>query len=142
MQWQTQTHVGQHQGRELMLAAPLGAALGSRCGFDTHQQVKERKRHILVDTLGLILAVVVAAASVQDRNGTKLLLVIRHHQFSRLWLIWADQAYVGEVVTRVWALRPWRKVRPEIVKRPAEAPRFELLPEWWIVERTLVWLGR
>jgi putative transposase len=76
-----------------VLAAPLRAALGSRCGFDTHQQVAERERHILVDTPGLILAVVVTAASMQDCNGAKLLLAIHRHQFSRLRLIWADQAY-------------------------------------------------
>jgi putative transposase len=90
----------------------------------------------------LILAVVVTAASVQDRDGAKQLLAILRHQFSRLQLIWADQAYAGALVTWVWALRPWRKVRLEIVKRPAEAQGFQLLPKRWIVERTLGWFGR
>jgi putative transposase len=85
---------------------------------------------------------VVTAASVQDRDGAKQLLEILRHQFSRLRLIWADQAYTGELVAWVWALRPWRKVRLEVVKRPADAQGFQVLPKRWIVERTLGWLGR
>ena len=63
-------------------------------------------------------------------------------QFSRLRLLWADQAYVGELVSWLWALRPWRKVRLEIVKRPEGTKGFLLLPKRWIVERTLGWLNR
>jgi putative transposase len=104
--------------------------------------VKGRKRHIFVDTLGLLLTVVVTAASVQDRDGAKLLLEVLRHQFSRLRLIWADGAYGGELLAWVWALRPWRKVRLEIVKRPTGVKGFQLLPWRWIVERTFGWLGR
>jgi len=104
--------------------------------------VKGRKRHIFVDTLGLLLTVVVTAASVQDRDGAKLLLEVLRHQFSRLRLIWADGAYGGELLAWVWALRPWRKVRLEIVKRPAGVKGFQLLPWRWIVERTFAWFGR
>jgi putative transposase len=68
--------------------------------------VKGRKRHIFVDTLGLLLTVVVTAASVQERDGAKLLLEVLRHQFSRLRLIWADGAYGGELLAWVWALRP------------------------------------
>jgi putative transposase len=107
-----------------------------------HKQVKGRKRHIFVDTLGLLLTVVVTAASVQDRDGAKLLLEVLRHQFSRLRLIWADGAYGGELLAWVWALRPWRKVRLEIVKRPKGVKGFQLLPWRWIVERTFGWLGR
>jgi putative transposase len=104
--------------------------------------VKGRKRHLFVDTLGLLLTVVVTAASVQDRDGAKLLLEVLRHQFSRLRLIWADGAYGGELLAWMWALRPWRKVRLEIVKRPKGVKGFQLLPWRWIVERTFGWLGR
>jgi putative transposase len=90
----------------------------------------------------LILTVVVTAASVQDRDGAKLLLEVLRHRFSRLRLIWADGAYAGELLAWVWALRPWRKVRLEIVKRPKGVKGFQLLPWRWIVERTFGWLGR
>jgi putative transposase len=90
----------------------------------------------------LILTVVVTAASVPDRDGAKLLLEALRHRFSRLRLIWADGAYTGELLAWVWALRPWRKVRLEIVKRPTGVKGFQLLPWRWIVERTFGWLGR
>ena len=104
--------------------------------------MKGRKRHILVDTLGLILTVVVTAASVADRDGAKPLLEILRHRFSSLRRIWADGAYSGDLLPWVWALRPWRKVRVEIVKRPKGVKGFQLLPWRWIVERTFGWLGR
>jgi putative transposase len=84
----------------------------------------------------------VTAASVQDRDGAIHLLDVLRHKFSRLRLIWADQAYAGDLVAWVWALRPWRKVRLEIVQRPEGTQGFQLLPKRWIVERTLAWLGR
>jgi putative transposase len=90
----------------------------------------------------LLLTVVVTAASVPDRDGAKPLLEVLRHQFSRLRLIWADGAYGGELLVWVWALRPWRKVRLEIVKRPKGVKGFQLLPWRWIVERTFGWLGR
>lgn len=104
--------------------------------------MKGRNRHLLVDTLGLILAVVVPVARVQDRDGAMSLRARLRHRFSRLRVIWADQAYIGDLVTWLWALRPWRKVRLEIVKRPEGAKGFLLLPKRWIVERTFAWLGR
>jgi putative transposase len=97
---------------------------------------------VLVDTLGLLLIVVVTAASVQDREGAMSLLDALRHRFSRLRLIWADQAYAGELVAWLWDLRPWRKIRLEIVKRPEGVKGFLLLPKRWIVERTFAWLGR
>jgi putative transposase len=104
--------------------------------------MKGRKRHVLVDTLGLILAVAVTAASVQDREGAMSLLVRLRHRFSRLRRIWADQAYAGDLISWLWLLRPWRPIRLEIVKRPAGAKGFLLLPKRWIVERTFGWLNR
>jgi putative transposase len=84
----------------------------------------------------------VTAASVQDRDGAMSLLDVLRHRFSRLRVIWADQAYAGDLIAWVWALRPRRKVRLEIVKRPEGIKGFLLLPKRWIVERTFAWLGR
>jgi putative transposase len=90
----------------------------------------------------LLLSVVVTAAHLQDRDGATSLLDVLRHQFSRLRVLWADQAYAGELIAWVWELRPWRKVRLEIVKRPEGTKGFRLLPKRWIVERTFAWLGR
>jgi putative transposase len=111
-------------------------------GYDTYKNVNGRKRHLFVDTLGLLLAVVVTAASVQDRDGALSMLAHLRHRFSRMRLIWADQAYAGDLVAWLWSLRPWRKIRLAIVKRPEGIKGFLLLPKRWLVERTFAWLGR
>ena len=98
-----------------------------------------RKRHLLVDTLGLILIVVVHAANIQDYDGTKLVFEAIRGRFSRLKLVWADGIY-KHVVDWVARWRPARPTRLEIVKR--EEPGFKLLPRRWVVERTFAWLGR
>jgi putative transposase len=89
-----------------------------------------------------VLAVVVTAANVQDRDGAKTLLEVLRHHFSRLRLIWADGAYAGALIDWVWSLRPWRKVRLVIPKRSDTAKGFEVIPKRWIVERTLGWFNR
>jgi putative transposase len=104
--------------------------------------VKGRKRHLFVETRGLLLHVIVTAAHVQDRDGAMALLDGLRHHCSRLRLIWADQASTGDLIAWVWALRPWCKVRLEIVKRPEGIQGFLLLPKRWIVERTVAWLRR
>jgi putative transposase len=111
-------------------------------GDDAHTQVKGRKRHSFVDTLGLWLAVGVTAANVHDRAGAESLLACLQHQCSRLRCIWADPAYTGDLGTWVGSLRPWRKIRLDIVKRPEGAHGFLLLPNRGVVERTFAWLGR
>jgi putative transposase len=90
----------------------------------------------------LRLAVVVTAANVQDRDAAMTLLDPLRSKFARLRLIWADQAYGGDLLVWVWALRPWRTLRLDIVKRPEGTPGFLLLPKRWIVERTFGWFGR
>jgi putative transposase len=90
----------------------------------------------------LLLAVVVTAANVQDRDAAMTLLDPLRSKFARLRLIWADQAYGGDLLVWVWALRPWRKLRLDIVKRPEGTQGFLLLPKRWIVERTFGWFGR
>ena len=98
-----------------------------------------RKRHVLVDTLGLLVTVVVHAAEVQDRDGAKLVLAKARERCPRLQRLWADGNYAGQLVDWVQEQYGWVL---EIVKRPAGAKGFQLLPKRWIVERTLAWLGR
>lgn len=98
-----------------------------------------RKRHIVVDTIGLLLAVVIHAASIQDRDGAKLVLYKLLGRFPRLQLIWADGGYAGQLVAWAYALGGWVI---EVVKRTINSHSFEVLPRRWVVERTLGWLGR
>ena len=101
--------------------------------------MKGRKRHLVVDTLGLLLAVVVHAASVQDRDGAKLVLAKVRERCPRLKLLWADGSYAGPFIDWVREQCGWVL---EIIKRPAEAKGFQVLPRRWVVERTFAWLGR
>jgi len=97
---------------------------------------------LLVDTLGLILAVVVHPADIQDRDGAKLVLETIRHRYSRLRKIWADGGYAGQLIEWVRRLRPRRRIELEIVNRSPVARGFEVLPHRWKVERTFGWLGR
>lgn len=115
---------------------------GLERGYDAGKKVKGRKRHLLVDTLGLVLVVVVHAASVQDRDGATRVLAALQHTFSRLRRIWADGGYAGALVDWVRRLRQRRKLHLDIVKRSDDQSGFVVLPKRWIVERTLAWLGR
>ena len=101
--------------------------------------MKGRKRHIVVDTLGLLLAVVVHPADIQDRDGAKLVLSKLLGLFPRLKLVWADGAYTGQLVDWAYAMGGWLI---EVVKRAPHSHSFEVLPRRWVVERTLGWLGR
>jgi transposase len=123
---------------------PIGYDHGKRGvrGFETHTQVQGRQRHRFVDPRGLILTVVVTAASVHDRDGAQPLLEVLWQPFSRLRRLWADGAYAGDLLAWGWALRPWRKVRREIVQRPTGVKGFPRLPWRWIVARTCGWWGR
>ena len=98
-----------------------------------------RKRHIVVDTLGLLVAVVVHPADIQDRDGAKLVLAKLRDRLPRLRLIWAAAGYAGRLVTWVQVQTGWRLA---IVRRPRGRQRFEVLPRRWVVERTFGWLGR
>ena len=98
-----------------------------------------RKRHLLVDTIGLVLKAVVHAADIQDRDGAKLLLEAVKGRFPRLELIWADGGYAGQLIDWVKDTCGWVL---EIVKRDDDQTGFVVLPRRWVVERTLAWLGR
>ena len=111
--------------------------LGGEVGFDGGKLVKGRKRHILVDTMGLLLMVVVTAASVTDRDGAKLVFLRALKFFPRLELIWADGGYTGPFIDWVKEKCLWLL---EIVKRSDDMKGFVLLPRRWVVERTFTWL--
>jgi transposase len=112
-------------------------ARGSR-GYDAGKKVSGRKRHIAVDTIGLLLTVLVTAAGVQDRDGAKPLLWNLRRAFPKVKLAWADSGYAGRLVT--WARRGL-KLTLEVVKR-TELHMFVVLPRRWVVERTLAWITR
>jgi len=114
------------------------AVKGER-GYDAAKKIKGRKRHILVDTLGLLLMVLVTSANIQDRDGAQPLLNRAKAYFHRLRLIWADGGYQGAL--EEWVLTHCHWVL-EIVRRPEGAKGFHLLPRRWVVERTFAWLGR
>ena len=96
-----------------------------------------RKRHLLVDVLGLVLMVVVHAASVQEQDGAKRVLERVRGRHPRLRLIWADGGYnVGWLIAWVQTVCHWVF---EIVKRPEGSQGFVLLPRRWVVERTFGW---
>jgi putative transposase len=109
-------------------------------GYDAHKNVKGRKRHLLVDTVGLPLSVYVTSADVQDRVGAQCLLAGIKVLLPPLKKIWADGAYTGEKLAG-WCEEQggWEL---EIVERSTETEGFAVLPHRWIVERMLGWLMR
>ncbi|MFI9597736.1 IS5 family transposase [Nonomuraea sp. NPDC052265] len=117
-------------------AETVGAAA---CGYDAGKKVKGQKRHVVVDTLGLLLCVMVTAASVQDRDGAHRVLALLREKFSTVALVWADGGYAGRLVTwsgQVVALAV------SIVRRSDDLSGFVVLPRRWVVERTFAWLVR
>jgi putative transposase len=114
--------------------------VGGERGYDAGKKVTGRKRHLAVDTLGLILAVVVHRADVQDQDGARLLLDQVRHGFRRLKVIFADAAYARSGLPDwVHATFGWIL---QTVLRPIGVRGFVVLPKRWIVERTFAWLGR
>jgi putative transposase len=112
-------------------------------GYDAGKKILGRKRHLLVDTLGLILQVVVHSAAVQDRDGAKLVLPVLLERFGWLRCIFVDGGYAGALGVWVRQLLPRRGLRLQIVKRSeADKHRFAILPKRWIVERTFGWLSK
>ena len=119
---------------------------GEQRGIDVHKQTPGRKRHIVTDTLGLLLLVIVHSASLQDAAGGFQVLQTLfkhikhsiHNRWCRLKLIWADGAYAS-IVETVHKNFGWLL---EIVLRSDTAKGFVVLPRRWVVERTFGWLGR
>lgn len=99
-----------------------------------------RKRHLLVDTLGLVLTVCVHPANIQDRDGAKLVFERLKGRLGTLKLIWADGGYQGKLLNWLENFLPWRQMNLEIVKRNNKGT-FEVLPKRWVVERTFGWFS-
>jgi putative transposase len=110
---------------------------GGEVGYDAGKKIKGRKRHILVDTNGLLLTVVVHRANIQDRQGAKAVFIQGIDHSPILGKIWADFGYSGSLVKSLPIVCGWTL---EIVKR--NSPGFKLLPRRWVVERTFAWLSR
>jgi putative transposase len=108
-------------------------------GYDAGKKINGTKRHLAVDVLGLLLTVLVTAASVQDRDAARPLLWNLRWAFPQVKLAWADGGYAGKLVS-------WAKARLhltlQIVKRPDDLHTFKGLPRRWVVERTLSWITR
>ena len=112
-------------------------------GYDAGKKIKGRKRHIVVDVLGLLLAVVVHSADVQDRDGAKAVLerlFENRWDFPRLQIFFADGGYAGHLLD--WVALTFKKLKWKlsIVKR-TDAHKFKVLPKRWVVERTFAWLA-
>lgn len=113
-------------------------AVPSARGFDAGKKINGRKRHILVDTLGLMIAICVTTACVQDRDGIKKLLKTFGVHRKKLHKIWVDGGYRGEVIE--WVKNKFR-IYLEVVLRSDEVKGFVVLPKRWVVERTFAWLN-
>lgn len=124
---------------------------GGEHGYDGGKKINGRKRHLLVDTLGLVLKAKVHAADIADREGARLLLAPLRGMFPRLRHLWADMGYRGQVLDWIRTHLGWRV---EVVKKPSRwgrypidvepppMPAFTVLPRRWVVERSFAWLGR
>ena len=108
-------------------------------GFDAGKKINGRKRHIVTDTLGLLLVVMVTAASVQDRDAARDTVTRAAVWYPSLLLIWADSGYAGKLVD--FAKLFW-KVTIDIVTKKPDQRGFEVLPRRWVVERTFSWMMR
>jgi putative transposase len=106
-------------------------------GYDAGKKIKGIKRHLVVDTLGLLLVVVVHTAALQDRDGAKLVLAKAQGHFPRLALLWADGGYAGKLIGWTQEVCGWLL---QIVKRNDNLKGFVLLPRRWVVERTFGWM--
>jgi transposase len=114
---------------------------GGAVGYDAGKRIKGRKRHLLVDTLGLVLGVLVTPASTTERAGAQALLQTVLTWLSWLRLLWVDGGYCGEIFAQwVKTIRPNLEV--QVVKRSDDTQGFKVLPRRWVVERTFGWLMR
>jgi putative transposase len=111
--------------------------IGGEKGFDPHKQVKGRKRHLMTDTLGIILFVVVCAACIADSDGAEYILHETKGRFPRLRTILVDQGYSCWLIEFA---RRWFDIVVDRVKRPREQRQFVVQPQRWKIERTFGWL--
>jgi transposase len=110
-------------------------------GYDAGKKIKGKKRHILVDTQGLLIHAIVHAADIQDRDGGTFVMATMFGMYPFLLKLYADGGYQGPLFRRAVA-KIMAQVNIEIVKRSDHAKAFVVLAKRWIVERTFAWLGR
>lgn len=150
--WHAMNHLLVYATRELegREASPTAGVIDSQSvkttesggisGFDAAKKTKGRKRHILTDTLGLMLVLVIQAAHVQDRDGAPEVLRFARYRFPWLRHVFADGGYAGQKLRD--ALKRSGNWTIEIIRRSDAAKGFKILPRRWVVERTFAWLGR
>ena len=113
---------------------------GQESGFDGGKLIKGRKRHIIVDTIGYVLIVLVHAANIYDGHAARKVLTALFSKMDTVKKIWADGTYKGEEFIQ-WVKEQFDCVL-EVVKKQNTGKGFEVLPRRWVVERTFAWLGR
>jgi len=113
---------------------------GEERGYDAGKKITGRKRHIAVDTLGMVLAIVVHSATCQDQHGAEWVMDKLGEQFCRLKVVFGDSAY-GRSGLPDWVMETFGWVLQTIL-RPVHVKGFVVLPKRWIVERTFAWLAR
>jgi putative transposase len=115
--------------------------IGGPHGYDGGKRLKGRKRHIVVDTLGLVLAVTVTSAAADDGTAApEVLKKLTQEEFPRLKKLWADNKYHNHGLNRWVSEHGWYVI--EVVGRPPGSEGFQVIPWRWVVERTFAWLGR
>jgi putative transposase len=117
------------------------AGHGGSVGYDAGKRIKGRKRHLLVDTLGLLLGVAVTPACTTERAGAQMLLGRVWGWFTWLRILWVDGAYTGDAFAH-WVKNIRPKLAVTVVKRSDDTTGFKVLPRRWVGERTFGWLMR